>query len=139
VVSAAEKRMVAVALGVVIALVAVEIVVSAVVGAVRVEPTALERTARCLRAEKGLQVVTPPRDAIAQTADGGALSTVVEGNPVTVLISSDDEGPARLVRLYEQVAGDLGTRLERRGRILYIFAGPPSPTQRQVLYDCAYS
>jgi hypothetical protein len=139
VVSAEENRVVVVSLGVVAAALAAVVVASAIAAAVSVEPTALERTVRCLRNEKGLQVTTPPRDPIAQTADRGALSTVVEGNPVTVMISSDPDGPLRLQRLYEDVVGDLGSRFDRRGEILYLFEGEPSPTQRQTLYDCAYS
>jgi hypothetical protein len=138
VVSAAERRAVVVALAVVLGVVAIELVISTIANAVRDEPTALERTIRCLRFEKRLEVSTPPRDPIAQSADRGALSTVVEGNPVTLAISSNDDGPARLVAAYERVAGPLGTRLERRGRIVYLFRFTPSPTQRQALYDCAY-
>ena len=132
--------MVLLALGVVLVFVAAEVVVSSVAGALRDVPTPLERTIRCLRFEKGLEVSTPPRDLIAGSADRGALSTVVEGNPVTLSISSDDEDAIRLVDLYERVSGAvLGTRLERRGRIVYLFFARPSPTQRQILYDCAYS
>jgi hypothetical protein len=139
VVSAEERRVVVVALAVALGVIAIELAVSSIANAVRDEPTALERTIRCLRFEKLLEVSAPPRDPIAQSADRGALSTVVEGNPVTVAISSNDEGPARLIAAYEQVAGTLGTRLERRGRIVYLFRFTPSPTQRQALYDCAYS
>jgi hypothetical protein len=139
VVSATERRTVVVALGVVLVLVATEVVVSTIANAVRDKPTALERTIRCLRSEKGLDVVTGLRDPVARSADRGAVSTVVEGNPVTIAISSNDDGAIRLSASYEQVAGDLGTRLERRGRIVYLFRFPPSPTQRQLLYDCAYS
>ena len=131
--------MVVVALGVVLVLVATELVASGIAGVLRDEPTALEQTVRCLRFEKGLEVTTPPRDPIARSAEQGALSTVVEGNPVTVAISSNEDGPNRLGALYERVASNLGTRLERRGKILYLFRFPPSPTQRQALYDCAYS
>ena len=131
--------MVLLALGVVLAFVVVEVAVSSVAGALRDVPTPLERTIRCLRFEKGLEVSTPPRDLIAGTADNGALSTVVEGNPVTLSIASDEEGAIRLVSLYERVSGVvLGTRLERRGRNVYLFLTRPSPTQRQILYDCAY-
>ena len=131
--------MVLLALGVVLAFVVAEVVVSSVAGALRDVPTPLERTIRCLRFEKGLKVSTPPRDLIAGTADNGALSTVVEGNPVTLSIASDEEGATRLVSLYERVsAAVLGTRLERRGRNVYLFRTRPSPTQRQILYDCAY-
>jgi hypothetical protein len=139
VVSATERRTVVVALGAVLVLAATEVVVSTITNAVRYKPTALEQTIRCLRFEKGLEVSTLSRDPIARTADRGTLSTVVEGNPVTVAISSDEEGAARLSALYERVAGNLGTRLERRGKIVYVFDGEPSPTQRQALYDCAYS
>ena len=38
---------------------------------------------------------------------------------------------------YRAVA-DVEGRIERRGRIVYLFERPPSPTRRQALYDCAY-
>jgi hypothetical protein len=100
-------------------------------------PSAYERTVACLERERGL-TLEQPRDPIARSADGGALRTVVEGNAVTVSISSADALAERLVENYRSVAGDLGTRLERRGHNVYLWDNDPSPSQRQTLYDCAY-
>lgn len=103
----------------------------------RDEPTALELTVRCLENEKGLPVILDVRDPIARSAGRGALSTTVEGNPVTVVIGSSSDDAARVERAYRAV-GDVEGRIEQRGHIVYVFERPPSPTQRQGLYDCAY-
>jgi hypothetical protein len=130
--------MVVIALGVILGVVATQLIASSIANLLHDEPTALEQTIRCLRFEKGLEVTTP-RDPIARSAEQGTVSTVVEGNPVTIAITNDEDGPNRLAALYERLAGNLGTRLERRGKILYLFDFAPSPTQQQALYDCAYS
>jgi hypothetical protein len=117
------------------------LVVAALVGwgvqAAVYEDPAYEQTRRCLVAEKGA-VVEPARDPIARSAELGALRTTVETNGVTISISSAEEGAERIVAAYRSVAGDLGTRIERRGRTVYLWDGPPSPSQRQTLYDCTY-
>jgi hypothetical protein len=100
-------------------------------------PSAYERTVVCLERERGL-TLEPPRDPIARSADGGAIRTVVEGNAVTISISSADALAERVVENYRSVAGDLGPRLERRGHNVYLWDNDPSPSQRQTLFDCAY-
>jgi hypothetical protein len=117
------------------------LVVAAIVGwgiqtAVYEDP-AYEETRRCLVNEKGAAVETT-RDPVARSAELGALRTTIETNSVTISISSSEEGAERIVSAYKSVAGDLGTRLERRGRTVYLWDGPPSPSQRQTLYDCTY-
>ena len=98
---------------------------------------AFDETKRCLVHEKGVPV-EPTRDPIASSAELGALDTVIETNAVTVSVSSSTEGAARIVAAYRSVGGDLGERLELRGRTVYLWERPPSPTQRQALFDCTY-
>ena len=87
--------------------------------------------------EKGARVAET-RDPIARSAEVGALETVIETNPVTVVVADDEGEAARLAVSYESVAGNLGPRLELRGRTVYLWERPPSPTQRQTLFDCTY-
>jgi hypothetical protein len=101
------------------------------------EPGALEKISTCLVEEKGVTLETP-RDPIAQSAELGALRTVVETNGVTISVASDDESAERIVAAYRSVADDLEGRLEKRGRLVYLWDRPASPTQRQTLFDCQY-
>jgi hypothetical protein len=101
------------------------------------EPGAVAKITRCLVGEKGLTLETP-RDPIAQSAEFGALRTVVETNGVTIAVAGDDAGAERIVRAYRSVAGELEGRLERRARLVYLWDRRASPTQRQALYDCQY-
>jgi hypothetical protein len=75
------------------------------------EDPAFEQTRRCLVDEQG-RAVAEVSDPIAQTAELGALRTVIETNGVTVA--------------------------ELRDRTVYLWDRPPSPTQRQALFDCTY-
>ena len=102
------------------------------------EPTRFERTTRCLREEKGLVLRPVGRDAIALSADDGALTTTVEGNNVTLVMAKSDDRAARIERDYRSVGEIEPGTLERRGRTVYLWERPSSPTQRQTLYDCAY-
>ena len=117
------------------------LIVAALVGwaveSVRYEDRGFQELRRCLVDEKGAAVAAT-RDPIARSADLGALDTVIETNPVTVSVSSTAEKAERIVALYKEVGGDLGTRVELRGRTVYLFEAPPSPTQRQALFDCTY-
>jgi hypothetical protein len=90
---------------------------------------------RCLVDEKGA-VVDETTDPIAETAELGALRTVIETNGVTVSVASSQERAERIAANYGSVGGDLGERLELRGRTVFLWDRPPSPTQRQTLYDC---
>jgi hypothetical protein len=102
------------------------------------EDRALEKVSACLVNEKGLPLDTP-RDAIAQSAELGALRTVIETNGVTISVASNRESAERIVAAYSRIADDLEEgRLERRGRLVYLWDRPASPTQRQTLFDCEY-
>jgi hypothetical protein len=103
----------------------------------RYEDTGFRELRRCLVEEKGAPVAAT-RDPIARSAELGALDTVIETNPVTVAVAADEEAAERLASSYRAVGGELGRRLELRGRTVYLWARPPSPTQRQSMFDCTY-
>jgi hypothetical protein len=100
------------------------------------DPTELDLTRRCLEREKSL-AVEPANDPVAASASGGALATVVEGNAVTVSVARSEAEVGRLRAAYA-AGGDPGTRLDLHGRYVALWHRDPSPTQRQVTYDCAY-
>ena len=103
----------------------------------RYEDPGFRELKRCLVEEKGAPVADT-RDAVARSAELGALDTVIETNPVTVAVAGDERAAERLASIYRAVGGDLGPRLELRGRTVYLWQRPPSPTQRQALFDCTY-
>jgi len=99
-------------------------------------PTLLDLTRRCLEREKGLVVEATAGDRVAASAGGGTLRTVVEGGLVTIALATSEAEAESLRAAY--AAGDPGPRLDVRGRYVALWLRPPSPTQRQVTYDCAY-
>jgi hypothetical protein len=103
----------------------------------RYEDRGFEQVSDCLQFEKGVPFDTL-RDPIAQSAKLGALRMVIETNGVTMSVAGDAEEAGRLAAAYRSVAGELGTRLEVRGRIVYLWDRRPSTSQRQTLFDCEY-
>ena len=103
----------------------------------RYEDRGFQELRRCLTDEKGATIRTT-RDSIARSADLGALDTVIETNGVTVSVSSTRERAERIVAGYRAVGGELGPRVELRGRTVYLWERSPSPTQRQTMFDCTY-
>jgi hypothetical protein len=99
--------------------------------------SAFEQMTRCLTYEKHA-ATEATGDPIARSAELGALQTVIETNAVTISVAGSGEGAERIVSAYRAVGGELGTRLEQRGRTVYLWERPPSPTQRQALFDCTY-
>ena len=132
-----ERR--AARLGVIVALVVVvaQLGVGAAWSLTHDDLTEGELTGRCFEREKGLAVERTSDDAVAESARGGTMRTVVEGNLVTVSVATSQAEVARLTAAY-MAAGDPGTRLDVRGRYVNLWLRDPSPTQRQVTYDCAY-
>lgn len=117
------------------------LMVAAVVGwaidTSRYEDPGFRELKRCLVEEKGAPVADT-RDPVARSAELGALDTVIETNRVTVAVAGDETAARRLASSYRAVGGDLGQRLELRGRTVYLWERPPSPTQRQTMFDCTY-
>ena len=131
-----ERR--AARLGLVGALVVVlaQLVVASAWSLTHDDPTLLDLTRRCLEREKGLVVEATTGDRVAASAGGGTLRTVVEGGLVTIALATSEAEAERLRAAY--AAGDPGPRLDVHGRYVALWLRPPSPTQRQVTYDCAY-
>jgi hypothetical protein len=103
----------------------------------RYEDPGFRELTRCLTEEKGA-ATTATRDPIARSAGLGAVDTVIETNPVTVSVATNAKEAERIAADYRAIADDLGTRLEVRGRTVYLWQREPSPTQRQALFDCTY-
>ena len=102
------------------------------------DPTNLELTARCFTREKLLQVEPTVGDAVASSASGGTLTTLIEGNLVTVAVVTRAREAERLRREYLAVGGDVDARLEVRGRYVRLWHRVPSASQRQTADDCEY-
>lgn len=98
---------------------------------------AFQKMSKCLVNEKGATLETP-RDPIASSAELGALRTVVETNGVTAAVAGNASKARRIADAYRSVGGDLGERVELRGRTVYLWDRPPSPTQQQTMFDCTY-
>lgn len=117
------------------------LVVAALVGwavqTARYEDPGFRELTRCLVEGRGAPVAAT-RDPIARSAELGALDTVIETNRVTVAVAGDAKEAERIASNYRSVAADLGERLEVRGRTVYLWERPPSPTQRQALFNCTY-
>jgi hypothetical protein len=101
------------------------------------EPTEFQLMTTCLRNEKHIGLSRTP-DPVARSAGQGSFRTVIETNGVTVSVAADSDEAERIVSNYRAVGGDLGPRVEQRGRTVYLWDRPPSPTQRQTLFDCTY-
>jgi hypothetical protein len=127
-------------LGLVVAAVAVgfQLVVGAAWSLSHDDPTYLELTARCFTREEHTQVEPTTGDPVAGSASGGTLTTEVEGNLVTVsLVASGAEGE-RLRTAYLATGGDVGSRLEVRGRYVRLWHRPPTDSQRRTVDACEY-
>ena len=120
------------------AIVALQVVGWLVYRAVHEETPPLQETIRCLTREKLLVLDSAAVDPIAGSARGGWVATRVEGNGVHAAIAHSTSEAERLVGLYQSVAGELTGKLERRGKVVYVWEGVSSPTQRQTMYDCHY-
>ena len=96
------------------------------------EADAIVRTA----VEEGLTIEETTDDPVAESAQGGTLRTVVEGNLVTVSVATSQAEVERLRAAYAR--GEPGARLDVRGRYVVLWLRDPSRSQRQATYDCAY-
>jgi hypothetical protein len=103
-------------------------------------PTPLELTEKCLRREKLLGVTLAGNDPLAGRAEGGTLSTRVGDNGVVVAIARSDDEASELAEAYLATGRKIEERLDRRGRVLYVWElpRPPHSIERQTMYDCWY-
>jgi len=126
------------ALVAVAALLLVELVGTAVDRHLNPTPSALARTVKCLRNEKGLPVETGALDPIGKTADGGVARTRIETNGITIVISSNTSKAKKLAGYYETVNGGPTDAIGLWGHDVFVWERSPSPTQKQTMYDCHY-
>jgi hypothetical protein len=131
-----ELRLVVVGLAVAAGLVVVQVAIGAQHRLFGDDATTRESVITCLTQQKGLEV-REVRDPIAATASGGYVSTVVEGNPVTLSITGSFEEARRLVRLYSGIGADLKPpQLQRREHFVSLWSAQPTSVQLQAVYDC---
>lgn len=136
--AAHEWRLVVSAGVVVTAVLLVVLAVWAIRDATVHDPTRLERAIRCFEVEKGFAVDLAVDDPLARSAGAGALKTTIEGNEVTIVLTSTQNEAARIESDYRALGSDLKGRLERRDRTVWLWKNVSSPTQRQHAYDCQY-
>ena len=120
-----------------LALVAAQLTVGAAWSLTHDDTDELALTRRCLEREKGLVVEATTDDPVASSAGGGTLRTTVEGGLVTLSIATSEAEVERL-RAAAMATGDPGARRDVHGRYVALWLREPSPTQREVTYDCAY-
>ena len=132
-----ERRAAGLGLVGAVVLVAAQLSVGAAWSLTHDDPDELALTKRCLEREKGLVVERTTGDPVASSARGGTLRTTVEGGLVTLSIATSEAEVERLRAGYA-AGGDPGPRLDVHGRYVALWLREPSPTQRQVTYDCAY-
>ena len=101
-------------------------------------PSSLALTTKCLRNEKRLAVETGAIDPLGKTADGGVARTRVEGNEVTIVISSSEAKARKIAGYYSAVSGGPEDAIQLWKHDVFVWKGSPSPTQQQTLYDCYY-
>lgn len=131
-----ERRAARVGLIGALALVVTQVCVGAAWSLTHDDPTTIGLTRRCLERERGFSVEPTSGDAVAESASGGTLRTIVEGNLVTVSVATSLAEVERLRAAY--AAREPGKRLDVYGRYVNLWLRDPSPTQRQGTYDCAY-
>ncbi|HEY9456653.1 MAG TPA: hypothetical protein VIQ56_02005 [Gaiella sp.] len=133
-----DARAARLGLAVAVVLVGAQAVVGAAWSLSHDDPTELELTSRCFTREKLLRVEPTVGDAVASSASGGTLRTVIEGNLLTVAVVSRAQEAERLRERYVAQGGDTAARLEVRGRYVRLWHRVPSDSQRQTADDCEY-
>ena len=102
-----------------------------------VDPTSLALLSMCLEDERGLRLISPSRDPLADSAPSGSLRTTIEGNNVTVSIWADHEAATRALETYARLTPEnLEGRAVARGRRANLWASPPTGSQAAALYGC---
>jgi hypothetical protein len=120
------------------AVVGVQLAVGAAWSLSHDDPTFLQLTSQCFTREMHTQVEGTSGDPIASSARGGTLTTVVEGNLVTVALVQSAAEAERLREAYLALGGDVASRLEVRGRYVRLWHRPPSDSQRRTADGCEY-
>ena len=132
-----ERR--AARIGVVCALVVIlaQLVVASAWSLGHDDPTELALTRQCLEREKGLAVEARPTTP-SRPRRAAARSRRSSRETPSRSASRRSEAEVERLRSAYSASGDPGTRLDLHGRYVALWHREPSPTQRQVTYDCAY-
>ena len=132
-----ETRYVLFATAVVTLLVVLQAVGGAIRQTVSNEPSHLELVQTCLT-ERNRPFEQVTDDPIASSAERGALSTVVDGNRVTIALGSSERDAERVFDAYVAVAPEdvVQTQLERWRKVVFLWEAPPSPAQRDFAFLC---
>ena len=132
-----ELRYVVGAAVVVGSLLAIQVVAGVVRQALSNEPSFLEKVQICLT-ERSRPFGPADDDAVASSAERGALRTDVEGNAVTVALGGSESDAERVYRAYVSVAPEdvVRTRLERRRKVVLLWEHDPTTSQREFMYLC---
>ena len=133
-----DARAARLGLAVAVVVVGAQALVGAAWSLSRDDPTDLDLTAQCFTREMGTSVERTTGDAIAASASGGTLTTVVEGNLLTVALVSSAEEAERLRERYLALGGDVAPRLEVRGEYVRLWHRAPSESQRATANGCEY-
>ena len=135
-VSAWEWRYLRGALAVLAAVVALQIAGWLVYRVVHEETPPLQETVRCLTREKVLELTTAT-DPIASARGGGS-------RPASRVTASTSQSHARRAKpngwssSTNPSPATSPASFERKGKVVYIWEGVSTPTQRQTMYDCHY-
>jgi hypothetical protein len=131
-----EARYVVIAVAAVASLLVLQVLGGWIREATSDEPSFLELVQTCLT-ERDVPFSPVSEDFVALTADRGALRTTVEGNGLTIALGGSERDAQRVYESYAAVAaGDVGARLERRRKVVFLWDEPPSVAQRDFAILC---
>ena len=134
---ARERRWVVIGVFAVLTVLALQVGAGILREAVTDEPTTLELVQTCLT-ERSTPFDGVVDDPIAASAARSALRTTVEGNGVTVALGGSEEDARRIYDAYVAVApADVTQRLERNRKVVLLWDGPPTQSQRDFMVLCA--
>ena len=133
----AERRWVVIGVVVALSVVVVQVAAGVVRGIVSDVPSYLEQVQTCL-VERDTPFARVEGDPIAQSARRGALSVRVDGNSVTVALGGSESDATRVHDAYAAVAtaAVLETLLDRRRKVVFLWAREPTTAQREFMYLC---
>ena len=113
-------------LALVSAVVVVALVAWPIHEAVRERVPRLERMLRCFQVEKGMRTESVGNDLIAASAKDGSLVVTVEGSGAHIALARTEDEAAAIRRAYLRVDPALAPRIDVRGRVVYLWDGPPT-------------
>jgi hypothetical protein len=133
----AERRWTAIGVTVVSAIVLGQVLGGLAREATTHESSHLEKVQTCLT-ERSTPYEPVVGDAVALSAERGALRTSIGGNAVTVALGGSEKDAERVFDAYTAVATAdvVASRLERRRKVVFLWDAPPSAAQRDFMILC---